>query len=190
MKMEIGISGRHVHLSEEDFKILFGEDYKLTKLRDLKQPGEFAAVEQVTIKTAKDKIDKVRIIGPLRAYTQVEISKTDAHFLGLNPPVRNSGDLGGSAPITIMTAKGMVNKDSGCIIATRHLHLTPVLAEQYQLKTGELIKVRLFGEKGGIIDNVHVRVSAKAYNEIHLDFDDANAHLLNNGEWGELIKDE
>ena len=145
MKIKIGVSARHVHLSLDDFKILFGSNHKLTKINDLNQPGEFAAAEMVTIKTEKGQIENVRIIGPIRPYTQVEISKTDAYVLGLNPPVRNSGDLIGSEPITIMTDKGVINKPYGCIIATRHIHIAPDLIKKYKINADKKVKIKIFG---------------------------------------------
>ncbi|MDD2489884.1 MAG: phosphate propanoyltransferase [Bacilli bacterium] len=190
MKIKIGVSARHVHLSLDDFKILFGSNHKLTKINDLIQPGEFAAAEMVTIKTEKGQIENVRIIGPIRPYTQVEISKTDAYVLGLNPPVRNSGDLIGSEPITIMTDKGVINKPYGCIIATRHIHIAPDLIKKYKINADKKVKIKIFGEKGGIIDNVHIRVIDNAKYELHLDLDDANAHLLKNGDEGEVLLNE
>ena len=109
MKISIGVSNRHVHLTKEHLNILFGEGYGLEKKNDLTQPGQFASTALVTIKTEKSEISNVRVLGPVRPYTQVEISKTDAYKLGLNPPVRNSGDLKDSAPITIVGPNGSVN---------------------------------------------------------------------------------
>ena len=187
MKVSIGVSNRHVHLSEENFKILFGEKYELIKKADLKQPGQFAANETVTIKTAKSEIHNVRILGPIRNYTQVEISKTDAYKLGINPPVRDSGDLKGSSPITIIGPNGSVDIKEGCIIATRHIHILPSQMKSYGLEGREMVNVKLDGEKGGIITNVYLKVSEEAFFELHLDTDDANAHLIKNGDIGEII---
>ncbi|MDO4963541.1 MAG: phosphate propanoyltransferase [bacterium] len=189
MKVSIGVSNRHVHLKKEHLDILFGEGYVLQKRNDLNQPGQFAAVETVTIKTSKSNIDNVRILGPLRDYTQVEISMTDAYKLGLNPPVRESGDLNGSSPITIIGPKGEINLEEGCIIATRHIHLTKKQAELYGLEGKKSVSVKLNGEKGGIINNVSLKVSRRdlAYFELHLDTDDANAHLVKSGDIGEIL---
>lgn len=187
MKVSIGVSNRHVHLKEEHLKILFGDDFKLTKKNDLNQPRQFASTSLVTIKTDKDKIDNVRVLGPIRDYTQVEISRTDAYKLGLNPPVRNSGDIKGSSPITIVGPNGTLNLDEGCIIATRHIHILKSQVKMYGLEGREKVNVKLNGEKGGIITNVYLKISDKEYFELHLDLDDANAHLVKNGDIGEIL---
>ena len=187
MKVSIGVSNRHVHLTEEHLKILFGEDFKLEKRNDLNQPDQFASNSIVTIKTDKNSIEKVRVLGPTRPYTQIEISKTDAYYLGLNPPIRDSGDLKGSSPITIIGPKGELNLDEGCIIPTRHIHILPEQLKMYGLEGKDMVNVRLYGEKGGIITNVHLKVSDKSYFEMHLDTDDANAHLVKNGDIGEIL---
>ena len=133
MKVSIGVSNRHVHLTKEHLEILFGSGYELKKKVDINQPGQFASTDVVTIKTEKSEIDRVRVLGPIRDYTQVEISKTDSYTLGLNPPIRDSGDLKGSAPITIMGPIGRVDLEEGCIIANRHIHITPKQMEYYNL---------------------------------------------------------
>ena len=187
MKVSIGVSNRHVHLTKEHLNILFGEGYELEKKNDLTQPGQYASTALVTIKTNKSEISNVRVLGPVRSYTQVEISKTDSYKLGLNPPVRNSGDLEGSASITIIGPKGNVDIKKGCIIAARHIHLTPKQMEIYGLEGIEKVNVKLDGEKGGIITNVYLKTSDEAFFELHLDTDDANAHLVKNGDIGEIL---
>ncbi len=187
MKVSIGVSNRHVHLTKEHLKILFGDDYKLEKKNDLTQPGQFSSTYVVTLKTEKDEINNVRVLGPERNYTQVEISKTDAYKLGLNPPIRNSGDLIGSSPITIVGPKGSVDLNYGCIIATRHIHILESQIKLYGLEGKETVNVKLNGEKGGIITNVYLKVSDEAFFELHLDLDDANAHLIKNGDIGEIL---
>ena len=187
MKVSIGVSNRHVHLTKEHLEILFGEGYELIKKIDINQPGQFAATDLVTIKTKKSEIDNVRILGPVRQYTQVEISKTDAYKLGLNPPVRDSGDLKGSEPITIIGPKGSIEVKEGCIIANRHIHILPSQVSMYGLEGRKVVSVKIDGEKGGIINNVQLKVSDKAYFELHIDTDDANAHLIKNGDIGEIL---
>lgn len=187
MKVSIGVSNRHVHLKEEDLYKLFGKDFKLEKQKDLNQPGQFASTSLVTLKTDKDSIENVRVLGPCRDYTQVEISRTDAFRLGINPPIRNSGDLKGSSPITIIGPKGIINLDEGCIIPTRHIHILPEQVKMYGLEGKEKVNVKLYGEKGGIITNVYLMVSDTSYFEMHLDTDDANAHLIKNGDIGEIL---
>lgn len=189
MKVQVGISNRHVHLTREHLNILFGENYELEKMKDLKQPEQFASNCKVTIKTDKDKIENVRVLGPIRNYTQVEISKTDAVKLGLNPPVRESGDIKNSSPITIIGTNGEVDLDEGCIIASRHIHITPKQKEFYGL-TKDKVNVLVNGVKGGILFDVTLKVDEKSYFELHLDLDDANAHLIKQDDIVEIIEDE
>lgn len=187
MKVSIGVSNRHVHLKEEHLKLLFGNNYELENIKDLNQPGQFASSALVTLKTDKGMIERVRVLGPLRDYTQVEISKTDAYKLGLKPPVRDSGDLKDSEDITIIGPEGEVLAKESCIIATRHIHLTKEHRKEYGLEGKEVVSVLLKGEKGGIISNVHLKVADNSYFEMHLDTDDANAHLIKNGDIGEIL---
>ena len=187
MKVSIGVSNRHVHLTKEHLEILFGKNYELKKKVDINQPGQFAATDVVTIKTDKSEIKNVRILGPIRNYTQVEISKTDSYTLGLNPPVRDSGDLKGSEAITIIGPNGSIDLEEGCIIPNRHIHITRNQAEYYGLAGTEKVDVKIFGEKGGIINNVYVKVTDEAFFELHIDTDDANSHLIKNGDIGEIL---
>lgn len=187
MKVSIGVSNRHVHLKKEDLEILFGEGHELEKVRDIKQPGQFASKETVTILTEKSSIENVRVLGPIRPYSQVEISKTDAYKLGINPPVRDSGDLDGSAPISIIGPCGRVDLDEGCIIASRHIHITPKQMELYGLEGISSVDVLLPGLKGGILHNVSLKVSEESYFELHIDTDDANAHLVTSSDVAEII---
>jgi len=187
MKVSIGVSNRHVHLTKEHLNILFGEGYELEKKNDLTQPGQYASTALLTIKTDKSEINNVRVLGPVRSYTQVEISKTDSYKLGLNPPVRNSGELVGSSPVTLIGPNGSVMLDEGCIIAARHIHILPSQMKMYGLEGKDKVNVKLNGEKGGIITNVYLKVSDEAFFELHLDTDDANAHLIKNGDVGEII---
>lgn len=187
MKVNIGVSNRHVHLCQNDLEILFGKDYELTIKKNLVQPGEFASNSIVNIKTEKDIIQNVRVLGPIRNYTQVEISKTDAYKLGINPPVRDSGDLEGSSSVTIIGPCGSITLEKGCIIATRHIHLTPDDVIKYGLEGLTKVKVKIEGEKGGILDNVHLKISPNYKFEMHIDTDDANANLIKTGDIGEII---
>ena len=186
MKINIGVSARHVHLCESDYRELFGEE-ELTKQVDLTQPGQYACNEKVNLITEKGRIDNVRILGPLRDYTQVEISKTDSYVLGLNPPVRESGDLKGSENIKIEYKDKIIEVKECCIIANRHIHISFQDLEKYNLKDDQLVKLKLNGEKGGILDNVKVKATKDAYFEAHIDLDDANAHLIKNKDVGEVI---
>ena len=187
MEVVINVSNRHVHLCEKDLKILFGENFELTKKKDLVQPGEFASESTLTIKTEKSIIENVRVLGPIRNYTQVEISKTDAYKLGVNPPVRDSGDLEGSEKVTLIGPNGSVELDKGCIIATRHIHMTPDDVKKFGFEGLDVVNVKVGGEKGALLYNVHLKVSEKFKLEMHIDTDDANALLLKSGTVGEII---
>jgi putative phosphotransacetylase len=187
MEVKLGVSNRHVHLCERDLKILFGENYNLTVKKNLVQPGEFASESLLTIKTVKGEISNVRVLGPVRSYTQVEISKTDAFKLGINPPVRDSGDLSGSAAVTLVGPEGSVDLSEGCIIATRHIHITPREVHEFGLDGVKTVNVKLPGEKGGILYNVSLKISENYALEMHIDTDDANAHLVNSGDIVEII---
>lgn len=182
-EVPIGISARHIHLTKETYAKLFTKE--LTFRNNLNQPGEYATNETVIIKGPKGQLENVRLIGPLRKYDQVEISKSDARVLGLNPPVRKSGDLRDAEKITLITPKSSLEV-SACIIPERHLHLSTQEAKLLGLKDGQKIKLSLEGIKSGIID-IYVKTSAKAYFEVHLDTDDANAFLINNQDKGKLI---
>ncbi len=184
MKINVGVSARHVHITADNFKKLFG-DIPLTKRNDLNQVGEFASDHLLTIKGPKGQIDKVRILGPFRPYTQVEIARTDAFKLGVNPPVAASGNLDGSAPITLINGDKVIELNEGLIIPERHVHLPKDKAIELGLNNGEEVNILVDGIKGGSL-KAFTKVSDNAYFEIHLDTDDANAFLLNNGDEVEL----
>jgi putative phosphotransacetylase len=187
MEVKIGISARHIHLNKTDCELLFGKDYQLTEYRKLNQPGEFATQETVTIKTDEYEFNNVRVIGPIRNYTQVEISKTDSYLLGINPPIRNSGDLEGAAMVKIIGPKGTIER-ACCIIANRHIHVNKQDLETYGLVPNQIVKVKVDTIKGGIMDNVHVKYNENYAFEMHIDLDDANAHFLNHNDIGYIIK--
>jgi len=188
MEITVGVSNRHVHLNEENYKKLFG-DAPLESIKYLKQPGQFSSNQKVTIKTTKDSIENVRILGPLRTYNQIEISKTDAFKLGLNPPVRNSGNLAGSEKITLVGPNGEITLEEGCIIATRHIHINPSQMQEFGFDGLTKVKVKLNGEKGGIIDNVYLKIAENSFFELHIDTDDGNGHLVNQGDICTIITD-
>lgn len=188
--VKIGVSNRHVHLKESDFKVLFGNDASLEKSKDLTQPGEFASNSKVTIKTQKGIIENVRVLGPLRSYTQVEVSKTDAFKLGINPPVRESGDIIGSESVTLVGPVGSIDLNEGCIIATRHIHLTNEDVKKYGLEDRKYVDVLLNGVKGGILKNVSLKISDNYSFEMHLDTDDANGHLIGQGDIASILVGE
>ncbi len=188
MKVPIGISARHMHLTKEHLELLFGKGYELTDLKSLSQPGEFASVETVNLKGPKGVIEKVRILGPIRKYTQIEISKTDSYKLGLNPPIRESGDVTGSSPITLVGPKGELDLEEGCIIATRHIHITPDDTRRLGLENVTKVNILIDGPKGGIMHNVSLKSSDNYQFELHLDVDDGNAFIINQGDFGTIIK--
>ncbi len=183
MKISVGVSNKHVHLNEEDFKKLFG-NIEMEKKVDLKQPGNFATNHVVTVKTSKNEIKNVRVLGPCRDYTQIEIAKTDAVILGVNPPIRPSGDLEGSEVVTLVGPNGEITTN-GCIIPQRHIHITKKMQEDYNLP--DIVSVQIDGVKGGILTNVHLKLADDAYFEIHLDTDEANGLLIKNNDEIEII---
>ena len=185
MKITVGVSNRHIHLTSVDYKILLG-DIPFKKRNDLNQPGMFASELVVTLKGSKRSIENVRVLGPFRNYTQVEISKTDAYYLGTNPPVRNSGDVENAGDITIIGPNGTINTNCA-IIASRHIHVDKKIREEHGLIGIEKVSVKIPGEKSGIIDNVYLKDSEEAYFELHLDTDDANGFLLNQNDEVEII---
>lgn len=186
MKVKIGVSARHIHLTKEDYVLLFGEGCSVTKRTDLNQPGEYACNETVNIITEKGRLENVRIIGPFRGFTQVEISKTDSYTLKINPPVRDSGELEDAETITIENNGNKIVR-SCCIISRRHIHININELEEYGLKDNQIVKLKLDGEKGGILDNVVIKASDNYVLEAQIDLDDANAHLVSNGDIGEII---
>ncbi|SMB98065.1 putative phosphotransacetylase [Thermanaeromonas toyohensis ToBE] len=181
LEIPVGVSGRHVHLTPEHFHKLFGPDASLTKLRDLVQPGQFAARETVTVVGPKGVLENVRIIGPLRDYTQVEVSRTDCFKLGVNPPVRDSGDLEGTPGCVLIGPAGIVTLERGVILALRHIHMPLEEAKRYGFKDKDVVAVEVNGERGIIFQNVLVRVQSDAALEFHVDTDEANACLLTSG---------
>ena len=185
MKINVGVSNRHVHLNDEDYKLIFG-DIPLTKRNDLTQPNTFASELTVTITGPKRSLENVRVLGPNRSYTQVEVSKTDAYYLGIDPPVRNSGDLADAFEITITGPNGSITKNAA-IIASRHIHVDKNIREEHGLVGVEKVSIKITGEKSGIIDNVYLKDSEIAYFELHLDTDDANAFLLKQNDEVEII---
>ena len=184
----IGISNRHIHLCEEDFKILFGKDKSLSKLKDLKQPGQYAANECVTIKGPKGELKKVRILGPLRNETQIEISVSDGFKLGLNPPIKESGNLKDTPGIEIIGPKGKVIKEKGVICALRHIHMSPSDAKKMNVCDKDIVDVEIDGIRKAILGNVLVRVNENFKLEMHLDMDEANSCLIKNNDLVKIVE--
>lgn len=182
-RIPIGVSNRHVHVSQADLDRLYGKDYALTRKSELGQPGQFAANETVTLQGPKGTFEHVRILGPVRSQSQVEISKTDSFRLGVKAPIALSGHLQGTPGITLIGPRGTVDLPCGVIIAKRHIHMTPAQAAARHLKDGQIVDVETFGERRGILGDVIIRVSDTAGLEMHIDVDEANACSLSNHDY-------
>ncbi|MFA6801578.1 MAG: phosphate propanoyltransferase [Acholeplasmataceae bacterium] len=188
-KIPVGISGRHLHVTREDLETLFGKGYELTPMKMLSQPGQYAAEEKVDIiSPAGREIKGVRILGPVRPASQVEISKSDAIRGKFVAPVRSSGDVKGSGAATLVGPNGKVELKEGVIIADRHIHFSLDEAKVYGVENGQKVSIKVSGEKPGIMDNVLCRVSAKYALDCHLDTDDGSAFMLSTGDQVELVK--
>ena len=181
-EVPIGISNRHIHLSKADVNTLFGEGYELTPLKELSQPGQYACKETLTIiGPSLRPIENVRVLGPVRGGSQVEISATDSYVLKVKPPVRESGKTAGSAPITIIGPKGVVELKEGCIIANRHIHMSQEDGRVFGVSDGDTVTVDVFGKRRTRWYDVQVRVNEAFRLEMHVDTDDANAVGIGNG---------
>lgn len=174
-KIQVGISNRHIHLCKKDMEILFGNNFELERQKYLKQPGQFASKQTVTIVGPKTSIHNVRVLGPTRSESQLEISKTDSFQLGIRPPVNESGDLTNAASIFVVGPKGSLYLENGVIIAKRHIHMSPRDAEKYNVKNGDLVQIKTSGDREVIFCNTLIRVREDFLLECHLDTDEANA---------------
>ena len=188
LRIPISASVRHVHLSQAHVDVLFGPGHQLTRKADLSQPGQFACEETVTIVGPKSQIGKVRVLGPVRGETQVEISRTDEFALGIDAPIRASGDLQGSVGLRLEGPKGTVQLDSGVIQAQRHIHMSPEDASRFGVTDKQWVMVRVSGERGIVFDDVLVRVHPQYRLDMHLDTDESNAADLGPGSFGVLLK--
>ena len=184
----VGVSARHVHLTQEHVEQLFGRGYQLTKKKEL-MCGQFASNETVTIVGLKLRaIENVRVLGPVRKQSQVEISATDAIKLGVKAPIRESGKLSGSAPIAVVGPKGVIYLEEGCIIAQRHIHMAPADAAAAGVKDGEEVSVKADNERGTIFNHVKIRVDGSFTLEMHIDTDEANAAKIATGQTVRIMK--
>ncbi|MCL1972174.1 MAG: phosphate propanoyltransferase [Endomicrobia bacterium] len=185
----VNVSNRHIHLSREHVEMLFGAGYKLTSKKVLMQPIQFAANETVDVSGPKGTLENVRIVGPERIQTQVEITVAEARKIGVEAFVRLSGNLKGSAGATLKGPKGSVKLNEGCIVAKRHVHFTEKDASEMNLKTGDAVSVKVSGERALVFENAVIRVDKNnAELECHLDIEEANAALIKNGDRAEIIK--
>ena len=186
-QVPIGVSARHIHLSNEHVRTLFGEGADLTVLKPLSQPGQFAANETVAVYGPKGSFAKVRILGPARKETQLEVSRTDAFTLGLNPPVRESGKIEGTPGVRIVGPAGEVTVDKGVIVAARHIHFHTSDAEKWGIADKQMLRVRVGGERGVVFEQVLARVHDQYALDMHIDTDEGNAAGIGTGDFGEII---
>ncbi|MGC6173330.1 phosphate propanoyltransferase [Lacrimispora sp. 38-1] len=188
LTIPVGVSNRHVHLSQEDLDTLFGKGYELTNMKELSQPGQYACKEMVTVCGPKGAIEKVRILGPVRKQTQVEILAADCFKLGRNTTPKMSGELAGTPGITLVGPKGTVETKEGLIIAQRHIHMSPADALKFGVHDGETVKIETEGIRGGIFNNVAIRVTETSALECHLDTEEANAMGLSGSSKVTIVK--
>lgn len=190
-KIPVGVSARHAHVTQEHLEILYGPGHQLTVYAPLYQPEAFAANETVTVVGKRMRaIEHVRILGPVRDYSQVEVAQTEAIRLGLNPPIRDSGDLTGAEAITLIGPAGSVYLEEGAICASRHIHMTPEQAQEFDLTESDRVRVRIPGERALTFENIRPKIHESYVLQMHLDTDDSNAAGLKGGEAVELVRDE
>ncbi|MFA7417100.1 MAG: phosphate propanoyltransferase [Acholeplasma sp.] len=188
-KIPVGISGRHAHLTKEHLEILFGSGYELTVLKDLSQPGQYAAEEKIDVVSPQGRVlEGVRILGPTRKGTQIEISQSDAIRYKFVAPVRSSGNTAGSGSAKLVGPKGEVEINEGVIIADRHIHFSPEDAKVFGISDKDVVSLKIDGIKAGILDNVLCRVHESFRLDCHLDTDDGAAFMLKNGDTVTLVK--
>lgn len=178
----VGVSARHIHLTEEHIAILFGPGHELHVLKPLSQPGQFAAEETVAVIGPKGRFDKVRILGPARKASQLEISRTDSFQLGVRPPVRESGSIDNTPGITVMGPAGEVVLERGVIVAARHIHFHTKEAAEWGIEDKQLLRVRVQGERPLVFEDVIARVSDQFALDMHIDTDEANASGVATGD--------
>lgn len=186
-QIPVGVSARHIHLSKEHVEALFGQGAALTEMKPLSQPGQFAANETVEVIGPKGKFPKVRILGPARSKTQLEISRTDAFALGIDAPVRESGNIAGTPGMTIKGPAGEVTLEEGVIVAARHIHFHTSDAAKWGIADKQKLRVRLGGERGMVLENVVARVSDSFALDMHIDTDEANAAGAKTGDMAEIV---
>ena len=187
-KIPVGVSNRHAHLSRKDKSVLFGEGYDCSNMKDLSQPEQFAANETVTVCGPRGVIQKVRVLGPVRKDTQIELLKSDCIKLGIAAKVRSSGDIADTPGLTIVGPKGSLQITQGAIVAKRHIHMTPEDAKRFNVKDQEIVDVKVEGERGGILSNVVIRATEMSQLELHVDTEEANAMGLDSSSMVTIIK--
>lgn len=187
MSIPVSLSGRHAHLNIDDFHRLFGPDYEMHPQEELSQPGQYACKETVDLVGPKRTIYGVRVLGPSRNESQVEISRSDGYVLGINPPIRQSGDIEGTPGIHIIGSKGAIELERGVIVAARHIHMSPDQAEKFGVTDKQMVAVSFPGKRAGVLDEVMIRVDPKYSLDMHLDTDEGNALGLKNGDLGKIL---
>ena len=187
-RIPLGVSNRHIHLSKNDLRVLFGGNYALTHQKELSQPGQFAAHETVTLVGVRGTIEKVRILGPVREKTQAEISATDCYKLGIKPVLRDSGQHAGTPGLKVVGPKGHVELETGVMVANRHIHLTLEQASEWSLKDGDRVRVHIQSQRPIIFEDVLIRANDHCQKEMHLDLDEANAALIDGQSQGMLME--
>lgn len=187
LKVPISVSGRHLHLSQAHLEALFGRGFELTVFHPISQPGQYASNQFVTLTGPKGSIPNLRVLGPVRSQTQVELAMSEARRIGLNLPVRSSGDIEGSTGAILTGPSGSVTLTEGVIVADRHIHMTPEQALTWGFADAQLVKVHIDTPKGAVLYNVSVRVRADFTLDLHLDTDDANALLIPRDCYGIVI---
>ena len=188
--VEVEVSARHVHLTQEDVERLFGKGAELHEKRPLSQPGQFLSEERVTLIGPKGKKEHVAVLGPVRSATQVELSISDCVALGVKAPVRESGDLRDAGPIVIETERGRIEAEQAVIVAKSHVHVPPKIAQELKLRDKEHVSVRVLTERPVTFDNVVIRVSDAFRYKMHIDFDEANAAQVSGFTLGRIIKQD
>lgn len=187
-QVPVGVSARHIHLTQEHVEILFGAGYHLTRKKDL-MGGQYACNETVTIVGLKLRaIENVRVLGPVRKASQLEISATDAMKLGVAAPIRESGNVAGSAPIAVVGPKGVIYLEEGCIVAMRHIHMSPADAKAAGVSDGDIVSVKVDNERGTVFNQVKIRVDQSFTLEMHIDTDEANASKIKTGDKVTIVK--
>ena len=187
-KILIEVSARHVHVTTEDLETLFGKGYQLTPKKDLSQPGQYAAAERVDLVGPRSTLKNVSILGPVRAASQVEVSMSDARTLGLNPSIRESGNIDGTIGVQLVGPAGTVTLEKGLIVAKRHVHLTPEAAEAQGVVNGQVVEIKVHtDDRSMTFGDVVIRVSEKFAPAMHIDTDEANAAGITSTAWGEIV---
>ncbi len=187
-KIIVGISNKHLHVSQADLEALFGKGHELTVFKELGQPGQYACEEKVDIIGSKGSLKGMRILGPVRPNTQIELSMTDARSIGINAPIRESGDVAGSPGARLVGPAGEIDLKEGVIVALRHIHLTEQEAKDAGVKDKEFVSLKFEGPRAAVFEKVLIRVNVNYAGECHLDTDEGNAAGLSTGSMGEIIK--